>query len=134
MREIYFFSDRNNGLCFRIRLQNPSTFSPGKRDFCRGYFFRQWVHISSDSKAAAARLRALRPENSSETENGQLNECQAFDVERKHRQVRRLNATDPFHPYHYSGLKAPATRPCSSVVRSQQWDLQVRYDLQNDRD
>lgn len=97
----------------KIRL----TFSPGNRDFWRSYFFGQWVHISGDSRSAVARLRALRSENSSETENGQLNECRAFDVERKHRQVRRLNAADPFHPRHYSGLKLPAW-PCS-VVRSQ---------------
>lgn len=108
-KESHFFATEtmesaSESVC-KIRL----TFSPGNRGFCRGYFFGQWVHISGDSKAAVARLRALRPGNSSETENGQLNECRAFDVERKHRQVRRLSVADPFHPRHYSGLKAPGS-------------------------
>lgn len=117
-RKSYFFPtgtmDSVSEFVCKIRL----TFSPGNRDFRRGYFFGQWVHISSGSKAAVARLYTLRPENSSETENGQLNECRASNVERKHRQVRRLNVADPFIRAIIPDLKLPRLDRVALFVRN----------------
>lgn len=84
-KKSFFFCEKQWTLFPRVRLQNPSNLLPGEQRFLPGLFF------SGNGFISLARLRALRLENSLETENGRASVHPVSDVKWKHRQVRQLN-------------------------------------------
>lgn len=105
----------------KIRL----TSSRENRDFCWAIFFGQWVHISGGS-GPGVDYTALRPGMDRVGRDGRR---RVFDVERKHRQLRRLSATGPpFIRAIITDLKLPAWS--CSVVAPNNETLHAQYDSQ----
>lgn len=136
--ESFFFPERNNGLRFKESVcKIRPTFSPRERRLLPGPFFRPMASYLCRRSAARLHAKTEKKENSPETENRRRarapGERRAFDVERKHRQVRRLSAAGaPFSRAIILDLKLPPDRVASRSLDNETGV--VRHDLQNDRD